>query len=142
MSEQIPWLTMEGLGSGGVEGGGCAGTLQVRALGAWVQRSPDPRRTVVFGRSLDDVHLVVGGDGLRVSRRQGVLSYRAGCWWISNVGRPPIRMADRLLFTDEEPVPLPTCFTPLGCLGARGLVRPRPVPAGPVRATRTRTRNR
>ena len=96
------------------------GTLQVRALGAWVQRSPDPKRTVVFGRSRDDVHLVVGGDDLRVSRRQGVLSYRDGRWWISNVGRPPIRMADRLLFTDEEPVPLPTCFTPLVVQGSPG----------------------
>ena len=26
-----------------------------------------------------------------------MLSYRDGRWWISNVGRPPIRMADRLL---------------------------------------------
>ena len=77
-------------------------------------------RIVVFGRSLDDVHLVVGGDDLRVSRRQGVLSYRDGRWWISNVGRPPIRMADRLPFTDEEPLALPSCFTPLVVQGSPG----------------------
>jgi hypothetical protein len=96
------------------------GTLYVRALGASVQRSAAPGRTVVFGRNLDEVHLVVGGDDLRVSRRQGLIDYRDGRWWVSNLGRPPIRMADRLLFTDEEPVPLPTCFTPLVVQGSPG----------------------
>jgi hypothetical protein len=96
------------------------GTLHVRALGASAQRSPHPRRTVVFGRNPDEVHLLVGDDDPRVSRRQGVIGYRDGRWWVSNVGRPPIRVADRLLFTDEEPVPLPPCFTPLVVHGSPG----------------------
>ena len=95
------------------------GTLQVRALGAAVQRPPRPGRTVAFGRNPDEVHLVVGSDDPRVSRRQGVIDYRDGRWWLSNVGKPPIRMADRVLFTDE-PVPLPTGFTPLVVQGSPG----------------------
>jgi hypothetical protein len=95
--------------------------LRVRALGAYLERSPRPGRTVVFGRNEDDVQLVVGGDDLRVSRRHGILTYRDGRWWVRNLGRLPIQMADkRLLFQDEEPVPLPTCFTPLVVQGSPG----------------------
>ena len=97
------------------------GMLRVRALGAYLERSPQPGRTVVFGRNEDDVQLVVGSDDLRVSRRHGILTYQDGRWWVRNLGRLPIQMADnRLLFTDEEPVPLPTCFTPLVVQGSPG----------------------
>jgi hypothetical protein len=92
----------------------------MRALGTSVQRSPHEGRTVVFGRSPEDVHLEVGGDDVRISRRHGALTYRDGRWWLRNLGRLPIRMADRLLFLDEEPVPLPTGFTPLVVHGSPG----------------------
>lgn len=96
------------------------GMLRVRALGVSVQRGPHEGRTVVFGRNADDVHLVVGSDDPRVSRRHGALTYQDGRWWVRNLGRLPIRMADHLLFVDEEPVPLPTGFTPLLVHGSPG----------------------
>jgi FHA domain len=96
------------------------GVVRLRALGACVQRSPHEGRTVVFGRNPEDVHLTVGGDDPRVSRRHGALTYRDGRWWVRALGRLPIRMGDRLLFVDEEPVPLPTGFTPLVVHGSPG----------------------
>jgi hypothetical protein len=51
--------------------GDAPGMLRVDALGAHVERKPHPDRTVVFGRNPDEVHLLVGGDDPRVSRRQG-----------------------------------------------------------------------
>ena len=96
------------------------GTLRMRALGASVQRSPHEGRTVVFGRNEDEVHLEVGRDDPRVSRRHGVLTYGDGRWWLRNLGRLPIRVADHLLFGDQEPVPLPCGFTALVVHGSPG----------------------
>jgi hypothetical protein len=92
----------------------------MRALGSLVQRSPHEGRTVVFGRNEDEVHLEVGGDDPRVSRRHGALTYGDGRWLLSNLGRLPIRVADRLLFPGEEPVPLPLGYTPLVVHGSPG----------------------
>lgn len=96
------------------------GMLRVRALGTQLQRTPHTGRTVAFGRNEDEVQLVVGGDDPWVSRRQGVLTWSDGRWWVRNVGKLPIRIGDQLLFTDEEPVPLSTGFTPLFVHGTPG----------------------
>ena len=95
------------------------GTLFVLAAGGGVAVRPREGRTVVFGRNLPAVHVCIGEDDRRVSRRQGVVSRRDGRWWVRTTGRPPLRFPDsRLLFAHDDPVPLPEGYTPLFVRGS------------------------
>ncbi|TWP47571.1 FHA domain-containing protein [Lentzea tibetensis] len=93
----------------------------VVALAVTGQISVDPveGRTIRFGRNRPEVDICVGETDLRVSRQHGVLTRRSGHWWVSNTGQLPIRLPKtRLLFRDEEPVPLPDGYSPLFVRGS------------------------
>lgn len=97
------------------------GTVFALALTGGMTLGPGDGREVLFGRNRPDVHVCLGEDDTQVSRHQGTLTHRDGRWWVSNAGRLPIRCAGaRLLFPDEEPLPLDTGYTPLFVGGARG----------------------
>jgi hypothetical protein len=97
------------------------GTMFALALAGGVQVRPRQGRTIVFGRNRDEVHVCVGADDRRVSRRQGTLTRRDGHWWVSNTGRLPVRLpGSRLLFPGEEPVPLADGYSPLFLRGSHG----------------------
>jgi hypothetical protein len=97
------------------------GTVFVLAMTGGIQVRPRDGRSIVFGRNRDEVHVCVGADDRRISRRHGTLDRHDGHWWVSNLGRQPIRApASRLLFTGEEPVPLADGYSPLFLRGAPG----------------------
>ncbi|WP_406198809.1 FHA domain-containing protein [Streptomyces sp. NBC_01017] len=97
------------------------GTLFALAIGGGMMLGPGAGREVLFGRNRPEVHVCLGEDDPQVSRHQGTLTHRDGHWWVSNTGRLPIRCAaGRLLFRDEEPLPLDTGYTPLFAGGSGG----------------------
>lgn len=96
------------------------GTLIAQAIGGGITVGPRDGRTVLFGRNADAVHVCVGADDRRVSRQHGVLTCRDGRWWLHNTGRSPIRLPTRMLFTNEEPVPLAEGYTPVFVQGSDG----------------------
>lgn len=97
------------------------GAISVLAISGGYTVGPCENRTVLFGRNMHDVHVCVGGDDRRISRRQGVLTYRRGQWWVGNIGKPPIRLPEsQWLFTDEEVIPLAVGYTPLFLSGSGG----------------------
>ncbi|MDT8912486.1 FHA domain-containing protein [Amycolatopsis sp. PS_44_ISF1] len=88
------------------------GTVFALAVTGGVRMPPRDGRRVLFGRNREDVHVCVGEDDRKVSRRQGFLLRREDSWWMRNTGRLPIRLPGaRLLFPEEEPVPLPEGYT-------------------------------
>ncbi|MEU0412106.1 FHA domain-containing protein [Streptomyces griseorubiginosus] len=97
------------------------GTVFALALTGGMTLGPGEGREVLFGRNRPEVHVCLGEDDPQVSRLQGTLTHRDGRWWVSNSGRLPIRCAGaRLLFRDEEPLPVDTGYTPLFVGGSRG----------------------
>lgn len=97
------------------------GTLFALALTGGITLGRGPGREVLFGRNRPEVHVCLGEDDPQVSRHQGTLTHRDSRWWVSTTGRLPIRCAGgRLLFRDEEPLPLDTGYTPLFTGGSRG----------------------
>ncbi|WP_405949398.1 FHA domain-containing protein [Streptomyces prunicolor] len=97
------------------------GTLFALALTGGMTLGPGAGREVLFGRNRPEVHVCVGEDDPQVSRHQGTLTHRDGRWWVTNVGRLPLRSAaGRLLFRNEDPLPLDTGYTPLFAGGSRG----------------------
>lgn len=96
------------------------GAVVALALTGRISVDPVEGRSVRFGRNRPDVDLCVGETDPRVSRQHGVLTRRADRWWVTNTGRLPIRLPKtRLLFRDEDPVPLPDGYTPLFIRGSR-----------------------
>jgi hypothetical protein len=94
-------------------------TIFALSIGGGVKLRSGDGRAVVFGRNRPDVHVCVGEDDWKVSRRQGVLVFEDDKWWITNTGRLPIRLPGSwLLFNGEEPVPLPEGYTPLFVQGS------------------------
>lgn len=94
-------------------------SLYALSVGGGITVGPKDGRTVLFGRNRPDVHVCVGEDDRSVSRRHGELTHRTGHWWVTNVGKLPIRLpGSRLLFYDEEPVPLIEGYTPLFVRGS------------------------
>lgn len=97
------------------------GTIVALAVAGRFTVGPKEGRTVLFGRNRPDVHVCVGEDDRKVSRCQGNLTYRDRWWWVSNTGRLPIRLpGSRLLFGDEEPIPLAEGYTPMFVRGSGG----------------------
>lgn len=97
------------------------GTIYALGLGGGVAFKPKEGRIVLFGRNRPDVHVCVGEDDRRVSRQQGAVRHHADQWWLANLGRLPLRLpGSRLLFAEEEPVPLRSGYTPLFLRGSSG----------------------
>jgi hypothetical protein len=97
------------------------GTIYALAIAGGITIGPREGRTIVFGRNRPEVHVCVGEDDRRVSRHHGVLTRRLDKWWVSNTGRLPVRFpGSRLLFTEDEPVPLAEGYTPLFVRGSGG----------------------
>ncbi|GHG98673.1 FHA domain-containing protein [Streptomyces lanatus] len=96
------------------------GTLHARTVIDDLSAPPRPGRIVRFGRgAMPDVDLEVGVDDLRVSRRQGELTYHAGQWWLRNTGRQLVRLPrGRMMHLSTEPIPLATGYTPLFVKGS------------------------
>lgn len=96
------------------------GTIFVLSVAGGVSMGPRQGRTVLFGRNRPDVHVCIGEDDRKVSRQHGSVTYLDGRWWLDNTGRLPIRLpGSRLLFGDEEPIPLAEGYTPLFVRGSR-----------------------
>ncbi|OON77404.1 FHA domain-containing protein [Streptomyces tsukubensis] len=97
------------------------GTVFALSLTGGMTLGPGAGRELLFGRNRPETHVCLGEDDPQVSRHQGTLTHRGGQWWVSNAGRLPIRCAGgRLLFRDEEPLPLDAGYTPLFVRGSRG----------------------
>lgn len=97
------------------------GTIHALTIAGGIAMGPREGRTVLFGRNRPDVHVCIGEDDRRVSRLHGALAYRRGQWWVHNTGRLPIRLpGSRLLFTDEDAIPIIEGYTPLFVRGSRG----------------------
>jgi len=97
-----------------------AGTVSVLSLAGGVSVGPKDGREIIFGRNRPLVHVCVGENDLRISRRHGFVVRRGGRWWIHNVGTQPMRIADsRLLYRDEDPFPLAAGYTPLFIRGSQ-----------------------
>ena len=95
------------------------GTIHVLSLTGGITFGPKNGRTVTFGRNRPEVHVCLGEDDARVSRQHGTLHHDQGRWWLANTGQLPMRLpAARLLFRDEEPVPLDEGYTPLFVRGS------------------------
>ncbi|WP_312864537.1 FHA domain-containing protein [Saccharopolyspora phatthalungensis] len=95
------------------------GTIYALAIAGGITVRPRDGRTILFGRNRPEVHVCIGENDRRISRHQGLLTYRHDSWWVDNTGRLPIRLpGSRLLFTDDEPVPLAAGYTPLFVRGS------------------------
>jgi hypothetical protein len=96
------------------------GTLHARSVAGRIQVPPLPGATVRFGRGeRPEVHLAVGEDDLRISRRHGELTYRKRQWWLRNTGQQLVRLpAGRLMHVSSEPVPLAPGYTPVFVKGS------------------------
>jgi hypothetical protein len=95
------------------------GTIVAKSVDGGITVGPRPGRSVLFGRNADEVHVCIGADDRRVSRRHGELRCDGGRWWLRNIGKALIRLPDRRLFPDEEPVPLAEGYTPVFLPGTR-----------------------
>lgn len=94
-------------------------TISALSVTGGISVGPKEGRTLLFGRNRPDVHVCVGEDDPRVSRQHGTLEHHGNRWWIRNTGRLPIRLPDgRLLFAEEEPVPLAEGYTPVFVRGS------------------------
>lgn len=101
--------------------GGMAGTLHVLAMSGGITVGPKEGRTILFGRNRPDVHVCVGEDDQRISRHQGTLTHHDNQWWIGTAGRLPLRLpGSRLLFNQDEPLPLEPGYTPVFLRGSHG----------------------
>ncbi|MCK2241285.1 MULTISPECIES: FHA domain-containing protein [unclassified Crossiella] len=99
--------------------GGAPGTLNVLAVAGGITVGPREGREVLFGRNRPDVHVCVGENDRRISRRHGCVTYRDDQWWLSTLGRLPVRLPGaRLLFNQDEPIPLGPGYTPVFVRGS------------------------
>lgn len=89
------------------------GTLYVLTAYGGVRVDPRPGFPVLFGRNEPDVHVVVGKDDRRVSRRHGVMEYERDRWTLRNDGSVPIRLPGGTLLLSGHHEPLGAVYTPL-----------------------------
>lgn len=95
------------------------GGVHALALGGGYAVGPREGRVVYFGRNRPEVHVCIGEDDRQISRRQGTLTHYQGRWWLSNIGRRPIRLPrSQWLFAEEAAVPLAEGYTPLHVPGS------------------------
>ncbi|MGW5645623.1 FHA domain-containing protein [Saccharopolyspora sp. NPDC003752] len=101
--------------------GSAPGTIFALSVTGGITVRPREGRTIVFGRNRPEVHVCVGENDRRISRHHGLLTHHLDHWWVHNTGRLPVRFpGSRLLFADDEPVPLTTGYTPLFLSGSSG----------------------
>ncbi|MFD4407868.1 hypothetical protein ACFWPH_34430 [Nocardia sp. NPDC058499] len=99
--------------------GTAPGTISVLSTTGGVHGIPREGNLIEFGRNIEQVHVGIGQDDLRISRVHGTLSYRSDCWQLGNAGRVPLRLPEsRMLFEGEEPLPLPPGYTPVFLRGS------------------------
>lgn len=97
------------------------GTLHALGIAGGITIGSGKGRVIRFGRNRPEVHICVGENDRRVSRRHGVLTSQGQEWWVHNTGQLPLRFpGSRLLFTEDEPIPLATGYTPLFVRGSGG----------------------
>ncbi|MGO1051474.1 FHA domain-containing protein [Crossiella sp. CA198] len=97
------------------------GTMYALVTSGGLAVPPREGRTILFGRNRPEVHVCIGEDDRHISRHHGRLVHRDEQWWVGNLGRRPIRLpGSRLLFAEEEPVPLTEGYTPLFIRGSGG----------------------
>ncbi|HZE40069.1 MAG TPA: hypothetical protein VE172_14780 [Stackebrandtia sp.] len=97
------------------------GTIYALAISGGITLRPKEGRSVLFGRNRPEVHVCLGEDDRRVSRNHGSLTFRTDRWWVANTGRVPLRLPNsRLLFSQDEPVPLTMGYTPVFVRGSGG----------------------
>ncbi|MGH8795286.1 MAG: FHA domain-containing protein [Stackebrandtia sp.] len=97
------------------------GTIYALAIAGGIKLGPKEGREILFGRNRPEVHVCLGENDRRVSRCHGRLTCRLDRWWVSNSGRVPLRLpGSRLLFAEDEPVPLAAGYTPLFVRGSSG----------------------
>ncbi|WP_037065409.1 FHA domain-containing protein [Pseudonocardia acaciae] len=89
------------------------GTLFALARRGGIQVDPAARFDVLFGRNEPEVHVPVGEDDPRVSRRHGVLRCDGRRWTIRNIGVVPIRLPGSQLLLSGHEQPLPVSYTPV-----------------------------
>lgn len=90
------------------------GTVSVLSLVGGVTFRPKDGRTIFFGRNRPLVHVCIGENDRRISRRDGTLVCDGHRWWVSNEGGQPIRIAEsQLLFRGQDPIALDSGYTPL-----------------------------
>ncbi|MFD2414786.1 FHA domain-containing protein [Amycolatopsis pigmentata] len=90
------------------------GTIYVLSVIGGVSFGPRDGRTILFGRNRPEVHVCVGENDRSVSRCHGRLIHREHQWWLSTAGRLPVRLpGSRVLFPQDEPIPLAEGYTPL-----------------------------
>jgi hypothetical protein len=90
------------------------GGLSALSTCGGVRAQPVEGWSVYFGRNFEEVHVGIGVADRRVSRRQGVLTHRAGRWWVANTGDRPVRLpSSRWLHRSGPAVPLAAGYTPL-----------------------------
>lgn len=90
------------------------GTIYALSVIGGITFGPRDGRTLLFGRNRPDVHVCVGENDRGVSRCHGALTHRENRWWVSTTGRLPVRLpGSRLLFPQDEPIPLTEGYTPL-----------------------------
>lgn len=95
------------------------GTIHVLGLSGGIALTPEEGSTVTFGRNRPEVNVGLGEDDARISRQHGTLHHHGGRWWLANTGQVPIRVPPaRLLFRDEDPLPLDEGYTPLFVRGS------------------------
>lgn len=95
------------------------GSISALAVGGGYTVGPRENRTVLFGRNRPEVHVCVGEDDRKVSRRHGIITHRDGDWWVSNSGKLPIRLPkSQWLFPGEQAFPLTAGYTPLFLSGS------------------------
>lgn len=92
------------------------GTLYARSTTGSIMIQPRHGRIIRFGRNLPQhdpyVHLAVGPDDQRVSRRHGELTFRHRQWWLRNTGRRLIRLPrGQFLHMATDPIPLACGYT-------------------------------
>ncbi|WP_028923768.1 FHA domain-containing protein [Pseudonocardia acaciae] len=85
------------------------------ALGAHggVAAAPAAGLDLLFGRDEPGVHIAVGEDDPRVSRRHGLLHCDGQRWTIRNTGVVPIRLPGSQLLPSGHEQPLPVSYTPV-----------------------------
>lgn len=99
--------------------GTAPGTISVLSTTGGVHGIPRENTVIRFGRNIEQVHVGIGQDDLQISRVHGTLTYRHDRWQLGNTGRAPLRLPEsRTLFEGEDPLPLPTGYTPVFLRGS------------------------
>lgn len=97
------------------------GTIYALSITGGITVRPREGRTIVFGRNRPDVHVCVGENDRRVSRHHGSLTHHSDHWWVQTTGKLPLRLpGSRLLFANDEPIPLTGGYTPVFVRGSSG----------------------